>query len=272
MKQEGEPRTAASTTLKQCCARLYESDVAKLLLGESFHPGGLKLTERLGRLLELGPDTRVLDVASGRGTSAIYLAERFGCTVVGIDFGSQSVEHANEQAAIRGMGWSRIHFQQADAESLPFPDTSFDVVVCECAFCTFPDKSRVATEFSRVLRRGGRLGINDLTRSAALPKALEGLLSWISCIADAQPIESYIEWFRAAGLAPQTTESHDDELVEMVRQVQSKLLGIEIMNGLKKIDLPGLDLTSAKEMAQAALSAVQTGQLGYAVIIGAKPD
>jgi hypothetical protein len=65
---------------------------------------------------------------------------------------------------------------------------------------------------------------------------------------------------------PKTTENHDDKLVEMVRQVQSKLLGIEIMNGLKKIDLPGLDLMSAKEMAEAALAALEKGQLGYAVI------
>ena len=51
-----------ATELKQCCANLYESDIAKLLLGDSFHPGGLKLTERLARLLQLGPQSRVLDV------------------------------------------------------------------------------------------------------------------------------------------------------------------------------------------------------------------
>ena len=78
-------------TVKQCCARLYESDFAKLLLGDSFHPGGLKLTERLGELLKLGPHSRVLDVASGKGTSALFLAERFGSEVVGIDYSSQNV-------------------------------------------------------------------------------------------------------------------------------------------------------------------------------------
>lgn len=272
MKPGADSSSAASTNLKQCCARLYESDVAKLLLGDSFHPGGLKLTERLGQLLKLGPDTGVLDVASGRGTSAMYLAERFGCAVIGIDFGEQNVQQASEQAAVKGLSWNQVHFQQSDAESLPFPDSSFDAVVCECAFCTFPDKSRVAAEFVRVLRPGGRVGISDLTRTTELPKELEGLLAWISCVADAQPVESYTEWFRSAALVPGTTESHDEALAEMVRQVQSKLLGIEIMNGLKKIDIPGLDLTSAKEMAKAAFAAVQNGQLGYAIITAEKPD
>jgi len=48
----------------------------------------------------------------------------------------------------------------------------------------------------------------------------------------------------------------------MVRQIKGKLLGVEIMAGLKKIDLPGLDLLAAKQMATAALAAIHKGQLG----------
>ena len=68
--------------IKLCCAAAYDSDIAKLLLGASFHPGGVKLTERLGQLLNLKPGIRILDVAAGTGTSGIFLAERFGCEVV----------------------------------------------------------------------------------------------------------------------------------------------------------------------------------------------
>ena len=64
---------SSQETVKQCCARLYESDFAKMLLGESFHPGGVKLTEHLGTLLGLRAQSRVLDIASGTGTSALFL-------------------------------------------------------------------------------------------------------------------------------------------------------------------------------------------------------
>src|SRR5215471_7005040 len=231
-----KPDAVGSAQMKQCCANLYESDFAKLLLGDSFHPGGLKLTERLGQLLQLGPESRVLDVASGRGTSAIFLAERFGCEVVGLDYGRENVEAATADASERGLA-PRVRFEQADAESLPFPEASFDAVICECAFCTFPDKSRAAREFGRVLRPGGRVGISDLTRTGELPDELKDLLAWIACIADAQPIEGYVDCFRVAGLMAGTIESHDQALLEMVRQVQAKLLGAEVMAGLKKIDL-----------------------------------
>jgi arsenite methyltransferase len=183
-----KPLETPTADLKQCCARLYESDFAKLLLGESFHPGGLKLTERLGQLLQLGPSSHVLDVASGLGTSAIFLAQHFGCEVIGLDYGPQNVAQANDVAARKGLS-ARVRFEQADAESIPYPNSSFDAVVCECAFCTFPDKSKASDEFARVLRGTGRVGISDLTRAAELPKELDGLLAWIACIADALPIE-----------------------------------------------------------------------------------
>jgi arsenite methyltransferase len=256
--------------LKQCCANLYESDFAKLLLGESFHPGGMKLTERLGHLLQLGPHSRVLDIASGNGTSALFLAENFGCSVVGVDYGQHNVETGTAAAAERGVS-SRVHFEQADAERLPFADATFGAVVCECAFCTFPNKAQAAHEFARVLRPGGMVGISDLTRSGNLSKELDGLLAWIACIADALSIEKYQEWFSSAGLVPRVTESRAEALLEMVRQVQAKLLGVEVMKGLKKIDLPGIDFTAAKQTAKAALAAIQSGEIGYAIITAEKP-
>jgi hypothetical protein len=67
--------------LKSCCAPLYESDFVRLLLGGSFHPGGLKLTTRLGQLLKLGEHSQVLDVACGKGASAILLADTFACVL-----------------------------------------------------------------------------------------------------------------------------------------------------------------------------------------------
>src|SRR5216684_2412999 len=82
--------------VKQCCAAFYGSDLARLLLGDSFHPGGTHLTDRLGQLTQLSRDSRVLDVAAGRGTSAFRLAQSFGCEVVGVDLSEDNVKLAAE--------------------------------------------------------------------------------------------------------------------------------------------------------------------------------
>jgi arsenite methyltransferase len=257
--------------VKQCCARLYESDLARFLLGDSFHPGGVALTGQLGRMLGLSPTSRVLDVACGRGTTAVFLAKEFGCEVLGVDYGTQNVEAARSLAQTEHVE-SRAQFQQSDAETLSFSDESFDAVICECAFCTFPDKGATAREFLRVLRRGGRVGIGDLTRSEILSKDLDGLLAWVACIGDAQTVDGYVAYLRDAGFSVDRIEQRSAALREIVDQVRMKLLGAEIMAGLNKLQLPGVDLGAAKRMASSAMTAVKQGQLGYALICVTKPD
>jgi len=259
---------AESAELKSCCAAVYQSDFARMLLGDSFHPGGQRLTARLGEQVGLGPGARVLDVASGKGESALFLAKQFGCQVVGVDLGPQNVEDANSRATHLV---SSVKFVEGDAEHLDFSDASFDAVICECAFCTFPDKRAAASEFARVLRPGGRVGMSDLTRSGPLPQDLEGLLAWIACIADARPVGEYAGYLETAGFDVTTIEAHDSALAEMARDIQGRLLGIEIMVGLKKLDLPGTDLEQAKRLARAAAKAIQEGLLGYSLIVAELP-
>src|SRR5258708_20726653 len=115
-----ETNSPGTETLKQCCAKLYESDLAKILLGDSFHPGALRLTERLGSLLHLTQQSRVLDVASGKGTTALYLADRFGCHVVGIDYGGQKIAHANPLASSKRLS-SPVRFSHRVPPNFPFP-------------------------------------------------------------------------------------------------------------------------------------------------------
>ena len=257
-------------SVKQCCATFYGSDFARMLLGDSFHPGGTGLTGRLGELLALTPESHVLDVASGRGTSAFHIAETFGCQVTGIDLSEENVRLATADTSPHGM-IGKVTFQLGDAERLPFGDETFDAILCECAFCTFPSKPVAAREFYRVLKAVGQLGLSDLTRSEAAIPGLEGLLSWIACIGDALPAKRYVATLQEAGFHVSRTEDHSDALVEMVRQIQAKLLGAQIMAGLKKIGLPGVDFATGRQFAQAALQATSSGALGYIVIAATKP-
>lgn len=259
-----------SEDVKSCCATLYESNMARMLLGDSFHPGRLSLTKRLGDLLRLKPGMRVSDVASGKGESAIFLAQTFGCTVTGIDFGAVNVEQASARAHDAKVD-HLVTFQTGDAEKLPFPDSGFDALICECAFCTFPDKRMAAAEFARILKPGGQVGISDLTRAESLPPELTGLLAWVACIADARPVGEYAQYLEAAGMRNIAVEPHDEALAEMVRDIQGKLLGAELMSKLKKLDLGGVNFAEAKSMARAAADAVRTKKLGYAIVFAEKP-
>jgi ubiquinone/menaquinone biosynthesis C-methylase UbiE len=263
--------STAPEAVKSCCAQFYESDVVRFLFGESFHPGGLALTERLGQVLGLRAGARVLDVAAGRGTSALHLAETFGCEVVGVDFGAENVRLANEAAAVRGLA-DRVRFVVGDAERLAADAASFDAIVCECAYCTFPDKPQAAREFFRVLKPGGQVGLSDLTRRGPLAPELETLLAWVACIADAQPVETYVALLTAAGFAPGLVENHDAALADMVAGVRAKILGAELMVALKKLTLPDVDFPRAKQVTQSAAAAIERGELGYAIITAVKPS
>ena len=201
--------------------------------------------------------------------NCVFLAKEFGCEVVGVDYGSQNVEAARSLAQTKRVD-ARVQFERSDAETLPFSDESFDAVICECAFCTFPDKAAAAREFFRILRRGGRVGIGDLTRSETLPKELDGLIAWVACIGDAQRVEGYLAYLQGAGFSVDSIEKQDNALKEMVDQVRMKLLGAEIMTGLNKLQLPDIDLGAAKRMASSAMAAVKQGQLGYALISATK--
>jgi ubiquinone/menaquinone biosynthesis C-methylase UbiE len=255
-----------SEFIKVCCANLYESDWSRLLLGDSLHPGGMILTTRLGELIKLQPQHRLLDVASGRGASALHLIDRFGCEVVGIDYSRESVNVANALAAETGLA-GRVRFEAGDAEALPFSDNSFDALICECAFCTFPEKKRAAAEFARVLKPGGQIGLSDLTRSGSFPEQLTSLQAWIACIADALPAEAYIEVLAGAGLELEHHETHDQVLKELVREIRGKLIAADLMSVLRKVELPRIDLSEAKTLARAAETAIGSGKLGYALFV-----
>jgi arsenite methyltransferase len=256
--------------IKACCATVYQSDAARFLLGDSFHPGGTQLTEYLGTLLHLGAEQRVLDIASGQGRSAIALAQRFGCQVLGIEYSAEAVRQATDGAKEAGLT-HLVTFQQGDAEALSIADDTFDAVICECAFCTFPNKTTAASEFIRVLKPGGQVGLSDLTRVGDVPEELQGLLAWIACIADAQPVSSYTHYLTAAGLTVDMIEAHDEALLEMVQQIRKKLFGAELLVRFKKIDLPdSIDFEQAKALARAASTAIQMQKFGYVLILAHK--
>ncbi len=248
--------------VKICCATFYQSDLVRLLLGDVLHPGGLELTGYLGTMLELNAKDRVLDIACGRGASAVYLAKRFGCHVTGLDFGPDNIAAAETHSSAESISHLTT-FQEGDAERLPFDDDIFDVIISECSFCTFPEKTKAAQEMLRVLRHGGRLGMTDVTVSGPLPEDIQSLLSWIACLAGAGTSGDYVSILEEAGFTDYAIENHRDSLLEMVNGIHRKLLGVELAIGLGKLELGDLDLSEVKRLVQRSLELIENGLISY---------
>lgn len=258
-----------SAEAKACCATAYSSDVVATLLGESYHPGGLALTRRLTGQLRLRTDTPVLDVACGRGATAITIASEHGCAVSGVDLSEANIASAEYAASKTG---GRFDFRVGDAEALPFADNTFAAVVCECALCTFPDKSTAASEFARVLGPGGRLGITDVTVDLdRLPPELSGLGGWIACVADARPLSEYARILKLAGFRIVHTEHHDDAIRTMVKQIEARLQLVK-MTARDQAAALGLDFDAAPGILKATRQAIDDGILGYGLIVAERID
>jgi arsenite methyltransferase len=259
--------TLAPERIKACCASAYASPAARWLLGDSFHPGGPALTARLIRALRVGPDKLVVDVASGPGTSAVQLAKLTGCDVVGVELSPRSVASASRLARERGLA-QRVRFVEGDAEALPLEDESVDGVLCECALCTFPDKTLAARQFTRVLRPGARVAISDITASAdELPPELLDLQAWVACIADARPLEEIASLLEDAGLVVETTERHDQALAAMLERVDARLRAARLLG----LGLAGDGVRRGRELVSAARAAMGRGHLGYGVVVAVRP-
>jgi len=116
---------------------------------------------RFADQLEVQPASRVLEVGSGSGGPAVYLAETRGCHVTGVDINPKGVHNAQRLAAARGVA-DRATFQAVDASRpLPFPAESFDAVVSNDAMCHIANRLDVLRDWHRILRPGGRMLFTD---------------------------------------------------------------------------------------------------------------
>jgi hypothetical protein len=96
-------------------------------------------------------------------------------------------------------------------------------------------------------------------------------MAWVACLADAQPAASYSAWLVGAGLVETIVEHHDEALTDMIRGIGTRLFATEVLTGLGKLDLAGIDLAAAKRLTKEAMTAVAEHRLGYAIVCASKP-
>ncbi len=252
------------------CCNFYENSLIHALFGTSFHPGGLKLTKELCEKLNLSPKDKVLDLASGLGTTAIFLAEEFGVSITGIDVSEINVKKSNLLAQDKGLG-ERVKFVVANAEKLPFEDQSFDVIISECSLCLFQNKELAILEMNRLLKFGGRLGITDVAIEKKLPIDIEKMIFKVTCISDALSMNGYRQVLEKGGFIIHFLENRKTYVNKMIDDIKKKIFFAEIAKGLNKKDLQGLDLRQAKDWLKRAKKLINEGYGTYCLIIGFKP-
>jgi SAM-dependent methyltransferase len=117
----------------------------------------LEFADQLG----VGAGAEVLEVGSGSGGPAVYLAAARDCRVTGVDINEHGVRNARALAASRGLA-GRVRFEVVDASRpLPFADGSFDAVVSNDAMCHIRNRLAALLDWHRVLRPGGRALFTD---------------------------------------------------------------------------------------------------------------
>lgn len=231
---------------------------------EVFHPGGLEITGELAGLCGLRPGLRVLDVASGAGESACYVAERFGCDVTGIDLSESLLKRARDKAARRG---ASATFVKGDAHDIPFGDNSFDAVISECTLCLL-DMEAALAEMVRVARPGGAVGVHDVCWKEGVP---EGLRKRLRELEGERPatIEELKALFEKSGLIGCTAVDKSGLFSDWTRQIR-KELGVVGQGGifikvLKRWGPGGLFKILQAERI------FRSPYMGYAIVVGRKP-
>ena len=116
---------------------------------------------RFADQLQVQADSNVLEVGSGSGGPAVYLAAARGCRVTGVDINHHGIRNAARLAEARGVA-DRVKFQTVDAsQPLPFPAATFDAVVSNDAMCHIANRVDVLRDWHRVIRPHGRILFTD---------------------------------------------------------------------------------------------------------------
>jgi len=134
---------------------------------DQFHTRGLAATAELAALAGITADMSVLDVGSGVGGPARFLAEAYGCRVTGVDLSEPFVDAARYLTERTGQS-GRVSFETASALELPFDGGRFDTVLLQHVAMNIGDRTRLYCEIRRVLKLGGRFATFDVVMGDAV--------------------------------------------------------------------------------------------------------
>jgi len=155
----------------------------------------------------------VLEIAVGTGRNLPFYPE--GVRLTGIELSQEMLSIAQGRATRLG---SQANLRQGDAQALPFPDASFDTVVCTISLCSIPDDCRAVAEMRRVLRPGGRLLLLDHVPSTVwVWRGLQWLIEQITLRLEGEHmLRRPLEHVRAEGFEIEYDERFRAGIIERV--------------------------------------------------------
>lgn len=159
------------------------------------HPGGIELTKEMFKNEPIHRMTRVLDAGCGTGQTAAYLASTYGAKVTGMDINPVMIDKAVHRMRRNRLPVNLVH---GSVEEMPFPDHSFDIIVCESVLA-FVDKPKALSEMYRVLRNGGRLIAIELTVNDFLEQELEEEIKQFYGFDSFCSKKDWVDWCKQAG-------------------------------------------------------------------------
>lgn len=270
-KGEGRSRMLSTYSAKICCADLYSSELARLILGDSLHPGGLRATNRLGRAMGLQPGWGVLDLACGLGTGATALSRVFRCHVTGLELGVDAAVDSRQRALSEPIP-ANVGFVRGDAEMPPFRSGAFDAVIIECATSLFADKPAAIAEVYRLLRPGGVIGLSDVTvEPGSLPPELDGTVGMMLCLADALTADGYPDLLAAGGFTVTERADWSDEVLTLLVELRGKMT---VRGSLAHAAPPAAgDLVEfVPGLLERVENLVRQGEIGYWMYVAHRPE
>lgn len=183
------------------------------------HFGGLEANDILIAAAGFRKGQRILDVCSGMGGPARYLAHRVGCEVVGLDFTESRHLGAQRLTALAKLDGLVSH-RHGNALDMPFEDASFDGAMGQEAWCHVPEKPRLIAECARVVKAGGVIAFSDILRTDKLSDAEMARLREEMTFPTLESLDGYAQLLRDNGC---TVERRDDLGVQWAQILVARL-------------------------------------------------
>lgn len=169
------------------------------------HFGGVEANDLLIAAAGIRPEHTVLDVCSGMGGPARYLAHRVGCRVTGLDLTESRHESARRLTRLVHLD-HLVTFRLGNALEMPFDDASFDVVIGQEAWCHVPAKPKLIAECARVVKPGGVIAFTDILRRDTLTDAEMNRLRDEMAFPELETLDGYGRLLAANGCTLQRCE------------------------------------------------------------------